>query len=245
VLGSLKISNTQIDRLGDRLRSKCITDADLELLSDFRHSFGPAYETVVEILRNSLKLEPTGRPEKSTSSIADKLRRESLRLRQMQDIAGCRVIVGDVRIQDESVICLTKSFADASVVDRRIVPSHGYRAVHVIVRQHGIPVKIQVRTELQHSWAQLSEKLSDVVAPDIKYGGGPEPLKSMLLRVSELVGKAETLESRLLELENHADHPEFIQLSAEFVEAKQQLADRLNSMIEQGRVWNDDLWQDE
>jgi tRNA synthetases class I (I, L, M and V) len=67
----------------------------------------------------------TGRPEKSTSSIADKLRRESLRLRQMQDIAGCRVIVGDVLVQDESVLCLSRSFANASVVDRRKIPSHG------------------------------------------------------------------------------------------------------------------------
>jgi putative GTP pyrophosphokinase len=85
---TVKISNTQIDRLGDRLRSEKITDADLQLLSEYRLSFGPAYEGVADVLRNSLKLEPTGRPEKSTSSIADKLRRESLRLRQMQDIAG-------------------------------------------------------------------------------------------------------------------------------------------------------------
>jgi ppGpp synthetase/RelA/SpoT-type nucleotidyltranferase len=242
----LKISSTQIDRLGDRLRSQSITDADLELLSEFRRSFGPAYEAVVEVLRTSLKLEPTGRPEKSTSSIADKLRRESLRLRQMQDIAGCRAIVGDVLKQDEAVMCLTKSFADTSVVDRRITPSYGYRAVHIIVRQHGIPVEVQVRTELEHSWAQLSEKLSDVLDPSIKYGGGREPLKSKLLRLSELVGKAEAVESRLLKLESQTDHRESItQMAAEFVEAKQQLKDNLNSMIEQGRVWHDGLWQDE
>jgi putative GTP pyrophosphokinase len=163
----------------------------------------------------------------------------------MQDIAGCRVIVGDVRKQDRAVECLTKSFADTSVVDRRMIPSHGYRAVHVIVRQHGIPVELQVRTELQHGWAQLSEKLSDVVAPSVKYGGGPAPLKAMLLRLSELIGKGEALESRLLKLESHTDDPEFTQISAQFVEAKRQLAGGLNSMIEQGRVWNDDLWHDE
>jgi putative GTP pyrophosphokinase len=242
----VKISNTQIDRLGDRLRSEKITDGDLQLLSEYRVSFGPAYEAVVEVLRTSLKLEPTGRPEKSTSSIADKLRRESLRLRQMQDIAGCRVIVGDVLKQDEAVTCLTKAFADTSVVDRRITPSHGYRAVHVIVHQRGIPVEVQVRTELEHSWAQLSEKLSDVVDPSVKYGGGPEPLKSKLLRLSELVGKAEAVETRLLTMGSQSDHPESItKMAAEFVEAKQQLNDHLNSMIEQGRVWHDGLWQDE
>ena len=132
---SVKISNTKIDRLGDRLRSNEIADGDLELLNEYRLSFARSYEAVVEVLRNALKLEPTGRPAKSTTSIIDKLRRESLRLRQMQDIAGCRVIVNDVGEQDEAVVLLTRAFPETSVADRRQTPSHGYRAIHVIVRQ--------------------------------------------------------------------------------------------------------------
>jgi len=158
----------------------------------------------------------------------------------MQDIAGCRVIVGDVLKQDEVVKCLTKAFADTSVVDRRVTPSYGYRAVHVIVYKHSIPVEVQVRTELEHSWAQLSEKLSDVVGPSVKYGGGPEQLKSKLLRLSEIVGKAEAVESRLLAMESPADHRKLTnQAAAQFVEAKQQLKDLLNEMIEQGVLWQD------
>jgi hypothetical protein len=56
------------------------------------------------------------------------------------------MIVGDVMRQDAAVECLTKAFAEATVVDRRKIPSYGYRAVHVIVRHHGTPVEIQVRT---------------------------------------------------------------------------------------------------
>ena len=115
----MKISNTQIDRLGDRLRSDEVSDADVQLLNDYRLSFAPAYEEVIEVIRNTLKLESTGRPAKSTMSIVDKLRRESLRLRQMQDIAGCRMVVADVVRQDSVVGCLTKAFAETSVVDRR------------------------------------------------------------------------------------------------------------------------------
>jgi putative GTP pyrophosphokinase len=111
---AVKISNTQIDRLGERLRSNEVSDADLQLLDDYRLSFAPAYEAVVEVLRNTLKLEPTGRPAKSTVSIVDKLRRESLRLRQMQDIAGCRVVVGDVVRQDSAVGWLTMAFGETS-----------------------------------------------------------------------------------------------------------------------------------
>ena len=122
----MKISNTQVDRLGDRLRSDELSDADVQLLNDYRLSFAPAYEEVIGVLRNALKLESTGRPAKSTMSIVDKLRRESLRLRQMQDIAGCRVVVGDVVRQNSAVECLTKAFAETAVVDRRKTPSHGY-----------------------------------------------------------------------------------------------------------------------
>ena len=230
----MKISNTKIDRLGDRLRSGDIADEDLQLLNDYRLSFAPAYRTVVETLQNALKLEPTGRPAKSTNSISDKLRRESLRLRQMQDIAGCRVVVGDVVREDEVVGCLIEAFAETSVMDRRKTPSHGYRAVHVIVRHGGMPVEVQVRTELQHRWAQLSEKLSDVIDPSIKYGGGPDSLKSKLMRLSEAVGKVEVLENRILSAETRSEYV------AEFAEIKKEFKDLLEEMIEQGHLWEDD-----
>jgi putative GTP pyrophosphokinase len=170
------------------------------------------------VLRNTLKLEPTGRPAKSTVSIVDKLRRESLRLRQMQDIAGCRIVVGDVVRQDSVVGCLTKAFAETSVVDRRKTPSYGYRAVHVVVRQGGTPVEIQIRTELQHRWAQLSEKLSDVIDPKVKYGGGPESLQSKLLKLSEIAAKMEVLETRVLSSEDRSGSVAVV--DGEFVEIR-------------------------
>ncbi|HMF51839.1 MAG TPA: hypothetical protein VK603_24495, partial [Candidatus Saccharimonadales bacterium] len=83
-----KLSNAQVDRLGERLKHGPPTENDLVTLDEFRTSFGPAYETVVQRIRE-LKLEPTGRPAKSTTSVVDKLRRETIRLTQIQDIAGC------------------------------------------------------------------------------------------------------------------------------------------------------------
>jgi ppGpp synthetase/RelA/SpoT-type nucleotidyltranferase len=230
----MNISNTRIDRLGDRIRSGKIADEDLQLLNDYRRSFAPAYRMVVETLKNALKLKPTGRPWKSTSSISDKLRRESLRLRQMQDIAGCRVIVGDVVTQDEVMGRLVKAFEEMSVIDRRKSPSHGYRAVHVIVRQSGIPVEVQIRTELQHSWALLSEKLSDVMDPSIKYGGGPDSLKLKLARLSATVAKVELLENRM---RNADTRSEYVRALAEI---KWDFKDLLKDMIERGLLWEDD-----
>ena len=85
------LSKTQIDKLGERLKSGSPDEADLRELDEYRRSFGAGYEHVVGLVRGRLRLEPTGRPAKSTSSIVDKLRRESIRLTQIQDIAGCRI----------------------------------------------------------------------------------------------------------------------------------------------------------
>lgn len=78
------LSHTQIDRLGDRLREDSLTESDLRILDEYRRLFEEAYETVVRTLRDELHLEPTGRPAKSTSSLIEKLRRESIRLSQVQ-----------------------------------------------------------------------------------------------------------------------------------------------------------------
>src|SRR2546421_12727947 len=128
-----EISKTQIDRLGNRLKGGSITEDDLRLLDQYRRSFANAYETVVGRIRDELGLEPTGRPAKSTTSIADKLKRESIRLTQIQDIAGCRIIVSDFAEQESVVQSITNLFQQATIIDRREKPSHGYRAIHLVV----------------------------------------------------------------------------------------------------------------
>lgn len=192
-----ELTKTQVDRLGDRLRKGAITEADLRLLDHYRRSFSEAYDAVVEAIKNDLKLEPTGRPAKSTTSISDKLRRESIRLTQIQDIAGCRLIVADIATQNSVVQSLTSLFEQTTVSDRREKPSHGYRAVHVIVNSHGKLIEIQVRTAPQHLWAELSEKYSDVAGPEIKYGGGNEDVLKVLTLVSTTVARVEALEEEI------------------------------------------------
>ena len=186
-------SKNQIDRLGDRLRRGAIEDADLKLLDAYRRSFVPGYEKVIATIREVIAYHPTGRPAKSTTSIVEKLKRESIRLTQMQDIAGCRLVVGLIGTQN-TVVRRLKSKLNAVVVDRRKQPSHGYRAVHVIATADLKPIEIQVRTTLQHLWAEYSEKLADVIDPAIKYGGGPPELRDILERFSDTVAQVEALE---------------------------------------------------
>lgn len=184
------MSQTQIDRLGERLKHDQV-ESDLKLLDEYRRSFGEAYDTVVRAIRQQLALEPRGRRAKSTAAIIDKLRRESIRLSQIQDIAGCRLIVPDVSEQDRIVAALVTLFDDVNVVDRRQRPSHGYRAVHVIVGVNGKAAEVQVRSRLQHSWAEISEKLADVSDAALKYGGGDPGLRQLLSDMSRLVEQME------------------------------------------------------
>jgi len=189
------MSKSSLDRLGDRLREGVVGEAELRQLSEWRASFEPAYRTVVETIRDELMVDPTGRPAKSTGAIVEKLKRESIRLTQMQDIAGLRIVVPLIEQQDEVVSVVSTLFGESVVIDRRERPSHGYRAVHVVVFVSGVPVEVQVRTALQHRWAELSEKISDSVDPAIKYGGGDRAARRILYEISNTIALTEIRQS--------------------------------------------------
>jgi ppGpp synthetase/RelA/SpoT-type nucleotidyltranferase len=188
----MALSNTVVDRLGKRLKRAACSESDLRLLNEFRLSFDEAYHAVIKRIAD--RGEVRSARIKTTQSIAEKLGRESIRLSQMQDIAGCRVIVANVAEQDRFVQSILTELATSYVTDRREKPSFGYRAVHVIAEVSGRPVEIQVRTWLQHLWAQISEKLSDVLDSAIKHGGGPELVRGFLAKISEKIAVHENHE---------------------------------------------------
>jgi ppGpp synthetase/RelA/SpoT-type nucleotidyltranferase len=55
------------------------------------------------------------------------------------------------------------------------------------VNQSGKLLEVQVRTSLQHTWAELSEKLSDEFDSSIKYGGGSKEMASYLSTLSDAI----------------------------------------------------------
>jgi putative GTP pyrophosphokinase len=186
------LSRAAIDQLGDRLRGG-VTEEDLRLLDRYRRSFRPDYEQVVDAVRSATGAEVSGRPAKSTTAIVDKLGRSSMRLSQMQDIAGCRTIVANT-VEQDKVVGVIKGLFVCQVSDRRVRPSHGYRAVHVIARPNQVPIEIQVRTRLQHRWAELSEKFADRFGIEVKYGGGNTELQENLQKASDLIRIQEATE---------------------------------------------------
>jgi putative GTP pyrophosphokinase len=194
-----EISVAQVDRLGERLRRIGLpTPTDVEYLDAYRLTFQPAYQRVVDIVRATAGADPTGRPGKSTPSIIDKLQRETMRLSQMQDIAGCRVVVTDVSAQDsmlERLRAELEQVGGVKVVDRRRASSHGYRAIHLIVTVGDKPVEVQLRTQYQHLWAELSEEAADLFGIQVKYGGeapGKPEVRSSLDALSQLFAELES-----------------------------------------------------
>lgn len=188
------LSQSQLTRLGERLKSARLDEADLRLLDEYRRTFGPACDALVQVLRAELKRALTVRGAKSTQAIVEKLRRQSCRLGQIQDIAGCRLVVDTLPEQDEVLAKILALYPAAVQHDRRETPSHGYRAVHVVVREQGRWVEIQIRTELQHLWGNLSEMLADLCGNAVKYGGGPAEALRVLGLTSGMIERIEGLE---------------------------------------------------
>jgi hypothetical protein len=163
----------QIDRLGERLRSDPLDDHSLAELQAFRALYALPMQKAQALIKEHLGYEATARL-KTVNTTVEKLRRETTRLSQIQDIAGLR-LVGDwfLAEQDALVGEIVKLFDHVRVQDRRIKPSQGYRAVHVIAVVDERPIEIQVRTLQQDAWAQTMEKLADMVGREVRYGGPP------------------------------------------------------------------------
>jgi ppGpp synthetase/RelA/SpoT-type nucleotidyltranferase len=89
---------------------------------------------------------------------------------------------------------------------------------HVIVEASGKLIEVQVRTSLQHLWAELSEKLSDVVDGKIKYGGGDQDISTILNLMSDKIRDQELAEAEHSGIMDSDDQDEIFREGPKFVE---------------------------
>jgi putative GTP pyrophosphokinase len=190
----MEISRAQANKLGQALRHDDLTEELLIRLNAYRDQVVNATGDAVDALRVLTGYAVNPRDGKSTASIVAKLRRQAIALSRMQDVVGCRVVVDTIVEQEALRLRVAVRFPDAELVDRRNDPSHGYRAVHFIVSWQGQPYEIQIRSRLQHAWAQAVERLSDTQAPGLKYGMGPQELLNVVAMLSDLIANFETFE---------------------------------------------------
>jgi hypothetical protein len=204
-----------IDRLGEQLRRPDPPPDSLLALEAARQARRPALERVQSVLQTGLDCHVVGRV-KTSATILDKLRRmPHLRLSRMQDIAGVRIVLDMDRTRQDVVVStirdLLRGFR-AQVVDRRRHPSFGYRAVHVIVDVVGARVEVQIRTRLQHAWAQGIERLATAWGRQIQYGAPPADVEAPVLFDGQAIGTTRReVVSAMLVLSEHVDVLERLQ----------------------------------
>ena len=137
----MTLSNSKVTKLGDRLRSSLISNDDFVLLDEFRQTFSDIDESAYTIIREALKESVgwtiTKRKRKTQQSIVDKLNRQSkLRLPQMQDIAGCRIVLesGLEQALKLNALLLNAFKQQEWQVESKVRNAGGYRAVHIVAK---------------------------------------------------------------------------------------------------------------
>jgi ppGpp synthetase/RelA/SpoT-type nucleotidyltranferase len=191
----MAISKTRIDRAGAALaRDQYRSDDEYieleDLFDEYRKAhLQPLSETTLEIqgwlgdygqpyyIAQRLKRKP---------QIVRKLKRLSVRLSQLQDIGGSRIIVP----KNEDVDRLLKFLQDRvkakghfsieRVTDYRDRGRDrtGYRSVHLILTRDGVPIELQIRSRVQHYWAESIERTSVIYGYHLKEEeGDPDVLR--------------------------------------------------------------------
>lgn len=123
---------------------------------------------------------------KRKPQIIRKLKRLNVRLTQLQDIGGCRIVVKENRDVDlvlslikerllenrEIKIKETKETRGVKDYRERGRDETGYRSLHVILQRDGLSFELQVRSRLQHYWAESIERTSVIYGYHLKEGEG-------------------------------------------------------------------------
>lgn len=194
-------SKSKIDWAGNILTSETSSPEEieqaLEILDNWRaihrypmHIFKKRLKRVAKLIdKESLAVQRL----KRLPSILKKLKRKyygnepTMKLSQMQDIAGCRVIMSNVelarRLYKEGYIRGDLKHKKVNEKDYITYPKKdGYRSIHIIYRYksdkegkkdyNGLLVEVQIRSKLQHLWATAIETADFFTGQAIKSNEG-------------------------------------------------------------------------
>jgi ppGpp synthetase/RelA/SpoT-type nucleotidyltranferase len=172
-------------------------DHMLEVINNWRssHSF-PLQSIKMTLLNRAKRIDEKAiiaQRLKRLSSIDAKLRQHStwMKLTQMQDIGGCRAIVGNMarlnRLIKSYDIGTAKNPKRGHVLHKKNdyitePKDDGYRSYHLVYRYcsvakkhrvyNDLKIEIQLRSRLQHAWATAVETVGTFSGQPLKSGGG-------------------------------------------------------------------------
>lgn len=118
------------------------------------------------------------------------LRMPKSQLARLEDVGGCRVVVGDgaelVRLRSH----LVKKWCGDITRERDYITDPkdiGYRAVHIVVERDFRKIEVQLRTEGQQSWADAVEAADSRHNLNLKDGDGPDEMVEYFKVSRELI----------------------------------------------------------
>ena len=179
------------------------TDA-LHVINNWRSSHAYPLNTFQITLRNKAKSIENdiiiSQRIKRLESIHAKLSRQtSMRMTQMQDIAGCRAVLSDVEHVEYLVKKYKASRFDHKFKNEKNYIAHpkfdGYRCHHLVYEYigtkntnhyNGLKIEIQIRTQMQHAWATAVEAVGIFTKQALKSSQGNQDW----LRFFSLMGSA-------------------------------------------------------
>ncbi|WP_317673476.1 RelA/SpoT domain-containing protein [Thioclava sp. A2] len=179
------ISKSKIDKAGKVLSDKgrVYDELSLELdyiFEDFRKAhLEPLTKLTLDIqswLQNYGQQYYIAQRLKRRPQILRKLRRFSVRLSQLQDIGGCRIVVETNEDANKLISYLLETISCNSAYE--IVretdyrdwgrDDSGYRAFHFILKHEGRMMELQIRSRLQHYWSESIERTSVIYGKRLK-----------------------------------------------------------------------------
>lgn len=188
-----------VDRAGDKLIDPSSSlfeyhDA-LHVVNNWRSSHSWPLNALQNTLRGRVKKVETralvAQRLKRLTSIEAKLKRFSnMKLSQMQDLGGCRAVLKNIH----NVDAVAAQYAMADLKNRRRhelakkfdyirePKSDGYRGIHLVYKYktdiqkyqcfNGMRIEVQLRSQLQHAWANAVETVDTFTGQALKSSTG-------------------------------------------------------------------------
>lgn len=205
----MKLSKTLVDKAGKALSNDSESDLDkyiqyTEAFDEYRKQhLEPLSKTTIELqqwLNNYGKEYFIAQRLKRKPQILRKLLRFSARLSQLQDIGGARIIVDKNSDVDHVVNYLNDRFkenTELTVIRKTDYRGEGrddsgYRAYHVILERDNCKLELQIRSKIQHYWAETIERTSIVYGHYIKELDGDPLVINYFKTLSDLFYEIES-----------------------------------------------------
>ncbi len=216
----VKFSKSKVDKAGKILIDKNSSERNINLALEVLNNWRASHSYPMHIFKKRLKSVSQKIDKKSLSvqrlkrvpSIIKKLKRvykgnkPTMKLSQMQDIAGCRAVISNVRLVNK---LYNNYYLKGDIKHKRIKENNyiispkkdGYRSIHLIYKYNtdrkgkeiynGLLVEIQIRSKLQHIWATAVEIVDFFTRQGIKFNKGKKEWVYFFKLVSSAFAKIE------------------------------------------------------